>query len=282
MGRPGSPSGGVDEGVIMSPAATAPHPVDEILPLRRMIPLGIQHVFVMAASPISTFILSGLRTILQFWGPWKFGAQLPFAMLPGGAPIVLFLGIAKQYDIRTAVGAVALAAIFYFVALPVFARLLKYFPTVVNGVMIVIIGVNLIRVSGLLVTGQPGSPDFGRPAGILLALGTIGFTVLFFRVLRGGLAQPSVLLLPEMLPSWDLERELVRLANRDQILAVVVGGRPRLWRGWPVDWDARQLLEEARRRARKVGADAPVHIVHPTAGEHRRASRAGRRTKAPA
>jgi hypothetical protein len=203
-------------------------------------------------------------------------------MLPGGAPIVLFLGIAKQYDIRTAVGAVVLAAVFYFVALPVFARLLKYFPTVVNGVMIVIIGVNLIRVSGLLVTGQPGSPDFGRPAGILLALGTIGFTVLFFRVLRGGLAQPSVLLVPEMLASWDLERELVRLANRDQILAVVVGGRPRLWRGWPVDWDARQLLEEARRRARKVGADAPVHIVHPTAGEHRRASRAGRRTKAPA
>jgi xanthine/uracil permease len=60
--------------------------------------------------------------------------------------------------------------------------------------MIVIIGVNLIRVSGLLVTGQPGSPGFGRPSGIILALVTIGFTVLFFRVLRGGLAQLSVLL----------------------------------------------------------------------------------------
>jgi uracil-xanthine permease len=200
----------------MPRAATAPHPVDEILPLRRMVPLGIQHVFVMAASPISavflvsqtlnlssaltvnllsaTFVLSGLGTILQSWGPWKFGARLPFVMLPGGAPIVLFLGIAKQYDIRTAVGAVILAAVFYFVALPLFARLLKYFPTVVIGTMIVIIGVNLIRVSGLLATGQPGSPSFGRPSGILLALVTIGFTVLFFRVLRGGLAQLSVLL----------------------------------------------------------------------------------------
>jgi uracil-xanthine permease len=200
----------------MPPAATGAHPVDEVLPLRRMIPLGIQHVFVMAASPISavflvgqtlglssaltvnllsaTFILSGLGTILQSWGPWKFGARLPFVMLPGGAPIVLFLGIAEQYDIRTAVGAVILAAVFYFVALPLFARLLKYFPTVVIGIMIVIIGVNLIRVSGLLVTGQPGSPDFGRPSAVLLALVTIGFTVLFFRVLRGGLAQLSVLL----------------------------------------------------------------------------------------
>lgn len=200
----------------MLATGTAPHPVDEVLPLRRMLPLGIQHVFVMAAAPISavflvgqtlglspaltvnllsaTFILSGLGTVLQSWGPWKVGARLPFVMLPGGAPIVLFLGIAKEYDIRTAVGAVLLAAVFYFVALPLFARLLKYFPTVVIGTMIVIIGVNLIRVSGLLVTGQPGSPDFGRPRDILLALVTIGATVLFFRVLRGGLAQLAVLL----------------------------------------------------------------------------------------
>ena len=75
----------------MPRTTTAPHPVDEVLPLRRMIPLGIQHVFVMAASPISavflvsqtlslppvltvnllsaTFILSGFGTILQSWGP---------------------------------------------------------------------------------------------------------------------------------------------------------------------------------------------------------------------
>jgi xanthine/uracil permease len=135
-----------------------------------------------------------LRRPLQSWGQWKIGSRLPFVMLPGGAPIVLFLGIAKEYDIRTAVGAVILAAAFYFVALPVFARLLKYFPTVVIGTMIVIIGVNLIRVSGLLITGQPGSPGFGHRGGVLLALTTIGCTVLFFRVLHGGLAQLSVLL----------------------------------------------------------------------------------------
>ena len=198
---------------------TAPnpiHPVDEVLPLRKMIPLGIQHVVVMAATPISavflvsqtlglrsdltvnllsaTFILSGLGTILQSWGPWKIGARLPFVMLPGGAPIVLFLGIAKDYNVRTAVGAVILTSVFYFIVLPVFARLLKYFPTVVIGTMIVIIGVNLIRVSGLLVTGQPGTPGFGNTTNILLAMATVGFIVLFFRVLSGGLSQLAVLL----------------------------------------------------------------------------------------
>jgi uracil-xanthine permease len=142
----------------------------------------------------ATFILCGLGTLLQSFGPWKLGAKLPFVMLPGGAPIVLFLMIAKEHGLRTASGAVILTGVFYFVVLPVFARLLKFFPTVVIGTMIVIIGVNLIKVSALLVTGQPGTPDFGRPSNILLALGTIAFTVLFFRVLTGMLRQLAVLL----------------------------------------------------------------------------------------
>jgi hypothetical protein len=44
--------------------------------------------------------------------------------------------------------------------------------------------------------------------------------------------------------------------------------------------DARQLIEGAKRRARKVMTDAPVRIVHPTALEHDRASRAYRQTEA--
>ncbi|WP_219417370.1 uracil-xanthine permease family protein [Pseudonocardia nigra] len=192
------------------------HPVDEILPLRRLLPLGVQHVLVMAAAPISsvflvssalglsaeltanlmsaTFVLSGLGTLLQSFGPWKLGARLPFVMLPGGAPVVLFLMIAKEHGLPTASGAVILTGVFYFVVLPVFARLLKYFPTVVIGTMIVIIGVNLIKVSAVLVTGQPGSPDFAGAGNIMLALGTIAFTVLFFRVLTGVLRQLAVML----------------------------------------------------------------------------------------
>jgi len=74
---------------------------------------------------------------------------------------------------------------------------------------------------------------------------------------------------PEMLPSWDLTWELVRLANRDQIIANFVNGRLRLWRGWPVDWDARALMEQVRERAATAIARAPIQRVHPTAAEHR-------------
>lgn len=77
---------------------------------------------------------------------------------------------------------------------------------------------------------------------------------------------------PEMQPSWDLTWELVRLADRSQIEAVFVAGALRLWQGWPVDWDARALLQQVRTVAREDIARAPIQRVHLTADEHRRRS----------
>ncbi|RDU96858.1 amidohydrolase family protein [Trinickia dinghuensis] len=67
---------------------------------------------------------------------------------------------------------------------------------------------------------------------------------------------------PEMKPSWNLGWELVRLANRDQIVAVFVGGRLRLWHGWPLDWDARGFLREIDAAAAEAVARAPIVRVH--------------------
>jgi cytosine/adenosine deaminase-related metal-dependent hydrolase len=75
--------------------------------------------------------------------------------------------------------------------------------------------------------------------------------------------------IPELTPSWDLRWELVRLGNRDQIVAVFVGGKLRLWRGWPIDWDGRALLSDVRARAAAAVAKAPIQRVHPLSGEHR-------------
>ena len=75
---------------------------------------------------------------------------------------------------------------------------------------------------------------------------------------------------PEMQPSWDLTWELVRLADRSQLEAVVVNGRLRLWQGWPVDWDAKALLAQVRRIARNDISRAPIQRVHAVADEHRR------------
>ena len=74
---------------------------------------------------------------------------------------------------------------------------------------------------------------------------------------------------PELVPSWDLEWELVRLANRDQIESVIVQGRLRLDHGMPVDWDGEALMDRARTISEHIVANAPIQRVDPFAGEHR-------------
>lgn len=75
---------------------------------------------------------------------------------------------------------------------------------------------------------------------------------------------------PEFQPQWDLPWSLVRLASRDQIEAVVVAGRTRLWRGWPTDWDARALVAEAAEVGRRIVEASPVRRLHPTSTEYAR------------
>ena len=76
---------------------------------------------------------------------------------------------------------------------------------------------------------------------------------------------------PEFVPSWDLGWELVRIANRDQIEAVIVDGKLRLEDGWPVDWDGRAFLERAREVSQRVVADSPITRIDPDSADHRAA-----------
>jgi uracil-xanthine permease len=191
-------------------------PVDEILPLPQLFLFGLQHVLVMAASPITaaflvsralnftpeltlnlisaTFLICGLGTLLQSFGPLGFGARMPFIMVPGGAPIVIFVTIAQQTNLATAAGAVILTAIAYLIILPVFARCLKYFPKLVIGTILLLVSINLVKIYGGIITGQAGTSTFADPTNILLALATLAITLLFARFLTGMWRQLSVLL----------------------------------------------------------------------------------------
>jgi xanthine/uracil permease len=191
-------------------------PADERLPLRGLFLFGLQHVLVMAASPITavflvskalgfsdavtvslisaTFFVCGLGSMLQSFGPKGFGARLPFVMVPGGAPIAIFLAIAQQTDVQTAVGAVIITALFYFLALPVFRRLLRYFPPIVVGTMLLLVSVNLVRIYGVTITGKPGTEGFAAPIEVGLALITIVLTIIAARVFSGTLQRLAVML----------------------------------------------------------------------------------------
>ena len=82
---------------------------------------------------------------------------------------------------------------------------------------------------------------------------------------------------PELTPSWDLGWELVRLAHRGQIEAVLVQGRVRLWQGWPIDWDARALMQRVRERAQAAVAAAPIQRIHPVSAVARERAVSGSR-----
>jgi cytosine/adenosine deaminase-related metal-dependent hydrolase len=74
---------------------------------------------------------------------------------------------------------------------------------------------------------------------------------------------------PEMCTSFDTTWDFVRIAGRDQIEAVYVDGRMRLWQGWPVDWDARALMRKVKDRAQAAVRGAPIQRLHLPAAEDR-------------
>ncbi|MFI7011832.1 amidohydrolase family protein [Streptomyces sp. NPDC050145] len=81
---------------------------------------------------------------------------------------------------------------------------------------------------------------------------------------------------PELAFSWDLPWELVRRGNRDQISAVFVDGRLRMWHGRPTDWDGDALVRQAAELARSAVGRADITRAHPTSMAAREAAvRAG-------
>ncbi len=199
--------------------ATTPsqvHPVDEKLPPARLFLFGLQHVLVMAASPITsvflvagalglseeltinlisaTFLICGIGSLLQSYGPLSIGAKLPFVMVPGGAPVAFFMSIAKETNLQTAAGAVIMTGVLYWLLLSVYLRCLLCFPKLFICFMLLQFDLKLIKLYGSVILGTPGSENYARPGNIGLALLTVGLTVIFARILKGTLGQISVML----------------------------------------------------------------------------------------
>ncbi|QIS15127.1 uracil-xanthine permease family protein [Nocardia arthritidis] len=192
---------------------TSAHPVDEIPSPAKAFAASLQHMAVMVATPITSVLLigrglhlddgqirallcaallfSGVGTILQSGGRFGIGAGLPFVMLPGGAAVVLFIQIAQESGPATASGAVILTAAAGFVLVPVARRLVTRLPAVVIASMIVVIGVNLVKVAGALITAPDDQPPASAAA---LAAATVLATVLAHRILPAGWRRLSVLL----------------------------------------------------------------------------------------
>jgi len=158
------------------------HPVDEKLPAPRLAALGLQHVLVMYAGAVAVPLIvgralkltpeqvallisadlfcCGLVTLIQSLGMTRwFGIKLPVMMgvtFAAVGPMVAFANAMPGVDgARAIFGAIIGAGVISMLIAPVVSKLLRFFPPVVTGTIIAIIGISLMRVGVGWAMGGP-------------------------------------------------------------------------------------------------------------------------------
>ncbi|MGH8803708.1 MAG: nucleobase:cation symporter-2 family protein [Polaromonas sp.] len=153
--------------------ASTVHPVDEKLPTGRLAALGLQHVLVMYAGAVAVPLIvgralklspeqvallisadlfcCGLVTLIQSLGFGRyFGIKLPVMMgvtFAAVGPMVAMANVQSGPEgARAIFGAIIGAGILSILIAPLMGRLLRFFPPVVTGTIIAIIGISLMRV----------------------------------------------------------------------------------------------------------------------------------------
>jgi uric acid transporter len=220
----------------MSNGTTA---VDEILPPARLAALGVQHVLVMYAGAVAVpLIISGalglpadqrtllinadlfacgVATLVQSLGFPGVGIRLPVMMgvtFASVAPMLAMIAAGKSAGMTPNAillqiyGAVIAAGVFALLVAPLIGRLLRFFPPVVTGSIITVIGVTLMRIGigwaggGLPTIKKPvdgvlgdfPNPNFGHLDNMGIALFVLIVVLLIARFAKGFFANIAVLL----------------------------------------------------------------------------------------
>ncbi|KAA5833738.1 purine permease [Saccharopolyspora hirsuta] len=177
-----------------------------------MMAYGVQHIAAMYAGvvapplivgeamglpPIEMTLLigaslftAGLATMLQSLGIWKIGARLPFVNGVTFGSVAPMLAIVaqqgQQQSLSVIYGSVLIAGLLAFLIAPYFSRMVRFFPPVVNGTVITLIGLALMPVGIKWIAGTDSSaPDYAAPEKIALGAVTFVLVLLFNRFLKG-------------------------------------------------------------------------------------------------
>ncbi|WP_379156614.1 nucleobase:cation symporter-2 family protein [Paenibacillus sp. sgz5001063] len=186
-----------------------------MLSKQKIFALGLQHVLAMYAGAVivplvvggalnlsgaqmayliaADLFTCGLATLLQIISSKHFGSGLPVVLGCTFTAVSPIIAIASGSNLATAYGAIIISGLFVVLAAPIYGKLLKFFPTVVTGSVVTIIGLSLIPVAMNNVAGGQGSADFGAPRNLLLGLITLLVILAVNRFTTGFLRSISVL-----------------------------------------------------------------------------------------
>jgi len=144
----------------------------------------------------SCLFVGGLATILQTIGIPFFGAQLPLVQGVSFASVATLVAIVNGGGGMPAVfGAVLVASLIGFLIAPFFARIIRYFPPVVTGVVITMIGLSLTPVAAnWAMGGNTEAEDYGSLANIGLAALTLLIVLLLSKSGSASISRLSILL----------------------------------------------------------------------------------------
>ena len=161
------------------------HPVDEVLAPPKLFTLGLQHVLVMYAGAVAVplivgralalspedvaFLISadlfvcGIATLIQSLGATQWlGIRLPVMMgvtFAAVGPMVAMAGANPGPEgARAIFGAIMAAGVISILIAPLMSKLLRFFPPVVTGTIILVIGVSLMRIGINWIFGNPVGP----------------------------------------------------------------------------------------------------------------------------
>ena len=164
---------------------TAMDPVDEKLPAGKLTALGLQHVLVMYAGAVAvplivgralklspeqvTMLISadlfvcGIVTLIQSLGATRwFGIQLPVMMGVTFAAVAPMVAMANanpgEAGAQVIFGAIIGAGAISIAIAPAVSRMLRFFPPVVTGTIIAVIGISLMRIGINWIFGNPVGP----------------------------------------------------------------------------------------------------------------------------
>jgi uric acid transporter len=199
-------------------SATTIHPVDQVLPAPRMAALGLQHVLVMYANAVAVPLIlggalhlpkdqlallinadlfaCGIATLIQTIGLGPFGIRLPIIMGVTAVAISPMLAMAAMpgLGLTGIYGAVITGGLFGLLVAPVMQHALRFFPSVVTGTIITMIGVSLMRVGIAWAGGGAAAADFGAGGYLAIAALVLAIILLIIKFASGFLQNMSVLI----------------------------------------------------------------------------------------
>ncbi|MBU5466236.1 purine permease [Virgibacillus sp. MSJ-26] len=178
--------------------------------------LGMQHVLAMYAGAILvplivggalgltteqlTYLVAidifmcGVATILQISSNRFFGIGLPVVLGCTFTAVGPMIAIGGEFGISAIYGAIIVSGIFVILISTVFGKLVRFFPPVVTGSVVTIIGLTLIPVAINDLAGGQGASDFGSSINLLLGFGTLTFIILMYRFSKGFIRSISIII----------------------------------------------------------------------------------------